>query len=581
MAQSPLVINVPGFADTITLPGMDDAQAKRDRVSRFRAHALASPLPEPLLWVPRWITALDNVQDALSTFLILGRPLWRRLPAFYQIPLAWALDVNHALNVAESTLGLISGGRVPKLSYYVNQQLGVSVRPGRVAQARAWLESAVYPFGFVLTAGQVLHDLTGYGLVLGGIMGFVTDTLWAGVRYFATGRRSVVVLPPASDPLMQAVRLLQDIPFWMPATPAMTHGELQATALAVMNALDIVSEPPAIPDAVLDFGSIGYERTYYDPFTDTVHRDYVQTASPFVDALTEFPLELPMTPQEMQDEYGSLPVVWPWDPVSNQSLDAAPYAELHRDAVAVRAGQRQAEYIEGIRNSQQWSDGFTAGVAGTLSSDPAKAAVTSALRESVLDHLAFRNANQQLLEYAYDWREKLLARAIEDNIFPAAPRHVLNYTDYFMPLASPVALDLAMPAFEQIDWWLARARYLWTHRGALWWQPLMDQGDGHYEWVQTRFGYAIPDPARYGVVAEFVYGTTKALAAASMEAWGAIYHRLWAGTNQAPATANWQVSEPSGVTYTDDRAATVAYYGLRTLPSNAPQQPWWNNAHNF
>lgn len=61
--------------------------------------------------------------------------------------------------------------------------------------------------GFLLQAPQALYSLTGYGLVLGSVMGFLTDAFWAPVRLLS-GETVRVQGPPPSDPIGKAARYL-------------------------------------------------------------------------------------------------------------------------------------------------------------------------------------------------------------------------------------------------------------------------------------------------------------------------------------------------------------------------------------
>jgi len=61
--------------------------------------------------------------------------------------------------------------------------------------------------GFLIQGAQVASDLWGVGLQLGGVMGFVSDTMWGWIRR-NEGNGTVFRPPPPSDLLGKAVRYL-------------------------------------------------------------------------------------------------------------------------------------------------------------------------------------------------------------------------------------------------------------------------------------------------------------------------------------------------------------------------------------
>jgi hypothetical protein len=60
-------------------------------------------------------------------------------------------------------------------------------------------------FSFLMQAPQALYSLTGYGVILGSVMGFATDLLWGAIQ-LPFGGGIQFNAPPASDPIMKAAR---------------------------------------------------------------------------------------------------------------------------------------------------------------------------------------------------------------------------------------------------------------------------------------------------------------------------------------------------------------------------------------
>jgi hypothetical protein len=73
--------------------------------------------------------------------------------------------------------------------------------------------------GFLIQAPQALYTLTGYGVILGTVMGMVTDTLYAVIRAPFSGAPQIFA-PPPSDPVMKAARYIVQPPYHY------THGQL-------------------------------------------------------------------------------------------------------------------------------------------------------------------------------------------------------------------------------------------------------------------------------------------------------------------------------------------------------------------
>lgn len=72
---------------------------------------------------------------------------------------------------------------------------------------------AKFPWlSFLIQAPQALENLTGYGMILGAYMGFLTDVTWAAIRAPVAGFPRIVG-PPPSDPIMKAVRYMSQPPF--------------------------------------------------------------------------------------------------------------------------------------------------------------------------------------------------------------------------------------------------------------------------------------------------------------------------------------------------------------------------------
>lgn len=197
-------INIPGIQDFIRIPSLEDKALRRQRFQRFAR--TPGVLPEPLRWIPNALNKLDDAQDLLFTALALSIPLVKRLPAFFLRALTPFVLLNDLLNLLTCLLGLAMGGAITKPNArraWIRQR---SV--GRSLIARGPEFFSKFPWlGFLLQAPQALQTLTGYGLNLGTMMGFITDLMWTPYR-LAKGEAVTFVGPPPDDAIGKAARYL-------------------------------------------------------------------------------------------------------------------------------------------------------------------------------------------------------------------------------------------------------------------------------------------------------------------------------------------------------------------------------------
>ena len=208
------VISIPGVLDVLAIPPLEDAQLKRERLTRWRINAERSTIPEPLRWLPQVINWLDDAQDLLSVALIAGKPLLRRLPGRFIPYLGWALLANDVANLLTGFLSAPLNPRSLKAEFYRTTRNAVAGRTARVRAAEAFLLPGRTRFlPFALTAGQVLYSFTGWGLRLGAVMQTVSETWW-GLVASLKGEHVVIQGPPPSDPAAKAARFLAQSLNW-------------------------------------------------------------------------------------------------------------------------------------------------------------------------------------------------------------------------------------------------------------------------------------------------------------------------------------------------------------------------------
>lgn len=202
-------IDIPGATEIFRVvpKSLEDKELRQKRVTRMLTSN--SPMPEPLRWIPSVINAIDDVEDLMTTALVLGRPLLKRLPSRFVPVVGWVLLIGDLVNLTTGLLGLVSGGRGGKrvlknaTQFYGKKKLIPTKRA-------ASFFNRVPVLGSVLQAAQVAENLTGFGLRLGGIMGLLNDSFWGAVRKFQ-GKKVIFRGPPSSELGAKAARVLNQV----------------------------------------------------------------------------------------------------------------------------------------------------------------------------------------------------------------------------------------------------------------------------------------------------------------------------------------------------------------------------------
>lgn len=93
---NPYTVNVPGISDILRVPGIDDAQTRRERAQRMQRSR--SALPEAFQWVPQLLNKLDDAQDLLYTGLVIGVVILKALGVRSVPGLGVLITLNDLLN---------------------------------------------------------------------------------------------------------------------------------------------------------------------------------------------------------------------------------------------------------------------------------------------------------------------------------------------------------------------------------------------------------------------------------------------------------------------------------------------------
>jgi len=206
-------IDIPGLADVFKLPIpiLETPELKRERINRMKTRV--SPVPEILQWIPPVITKIDDAQDLLTTALWLAKPLIRRLPSRFVPYVGWALLASDISNIITTILSLAMTPGLTKPEIHKKVRDTKWSKAGRIARVAEYLRPSGWrrKLGDYLQAAQAAETVTGSGLVLGAIMGTLSDSIYGAIRA-AAGQKVEIRLPPEHDLFGKACRYLIQTP---------------------------------------------------------------------------------------------------------------------------------------------------------------------------------------------------------------------------------------------------------------------------------------------------------------------------------------------------------------------------------
>ena len=207
---APYTIDVPGFTDIVIGPVPPEVKKVTDlqRNKRFRTHK--SPVLGSIKWIPGTINTLDDANDLVNTFspiliITLKRILPRALPYLGAI-----IVMSDSTEVANEILAIpLQGPRYKGKAY---REIGgwAHGRKTLKGESKGALRMPGL-FSWYAQMLQAMRTITGYGIQLGGIFGFMSDSLWGTIAK-GQGQSVIIREPPPSDPLGAACRYFMERP---------------------------------------------------------------------------------------------------------------------------------------------------------------------------------------------------------------------------------------------------------------------------------------------------------------------------------------------------------------------------------
>ena len=184
--QHGYAIAVPDFNDIIhwkSPEAMTEGELKNLKMKRLQ-QVLASPSPEIARAYGSVMTWIDNVQDAMTTGVVAAGLLIRWAPRVLAraVPyLGWAMLAYDIMNITNTI------ARTPMAPLGIKRRVCEVVRDNpftKKAQRSRMdkLKNMKPGFGALLETMQTLDNVAGVGLCLGGVVGFLQDTVFGAYR---------------------------------------------------------------------------------------------------------------------------------------------------------------------------------------------------------------------------------------------------------------------------------------------------------------------------------------------------------------------------------------------------------------
>lgn len=372
MPQEPdyVTIQIPGIQDIIRIPVLDTPEYKQQRILRMKS--AVSPLPDAVKWIPDWINFLDDAQDLIITALALGKLFIPKLLGRALPLVGTVLTASNALNLVNSFLGAATGTGFAKRDILETMKRFKLDRASRIAAGSSFLSKRLNWVPFVLQAGQVLYNATGWGLQLGTIFGAISDTVYATFKA-AQGKQVRIIPPPSEDIYDKAFRYMTQSWIWPYIAPGLTYDELKQGQAGLYASLALIFEAGR-----------------------------------------------PTIPQDRLDEYAKMK--YPGYAVTNPSSVEALKAEGFTDDDLVMSPQYYEQFASSMdqacQSSIAWDPNLTNTLAEKSDLSVEATAVQQATGEAAAQVWDIYSEQPNALEWMHSPYERLLSRMWHENVFP-------------------------------------------------------------------------------------------------------------------------------------------------------------------
>jgi len=203
-------ITIPGWDDVIKIKPMHTLSKEKQRELTVRRiiSMKESPTPEIVRSISSLAVYLDDAEDILSTAMILGRPLLRRLPSRMIPGLGWVLLVTDILDFGTWIISSATGGPTGKRKA-IDQIRNVSLSRGNRMRKIDKFHRLKPGLPQLIEGLQATETIFGVGLSIGPLMGLFQDTVWSLMRLGEGARIKIRMTTPPNIAQLAAKFLLQ------------------------------------------------------------------------------------------------------------------------------------------------------------------------------------------------------------------------------------------------------------------------------------------------------------------------------------------------------------------------------------
>jgi len=227
--------NLPDWDDIIILTPESEMSPEEQRARRFERYQRMqdSSIPEVARNTTTLMTYMDNIEDLISSMVVLGRPILKTVPRALPYFTA-ALTAAEILEMYKylSPIGYIgrSGkrGEISFLEYNPFESRGVLSRQSKLSRT-------IPTFGEILELGQAAETVFGVGISLGPIMGEISELMFDSPFGGLLTEFYEVIDPFVSD----ALDIIRDSPLAYFASQDFTTDEHARMSVAIREAWEI------------------------------------------------------------------------------------------------------------------------------------------------------------------------------------------------------------------------------------------------------------------------------------------------------------------------------------------------------
>jgi hypothetical protein len=170
--EGPDKVYLPGWGDIVHITpsnGLSEEEQRRKKQERLK-RMMRSPLPQWYQTYTEWMTWLDDIDDLLTTIIVIGRIIIPRIAPRLVPYIGWAILLADILDFISLTAGFDLVGALLKFEHWKNSFMNPFSKKGKWKRLKK-LGRKIPRFGELLEVAQTTDNLFGIGISLGPLMG--------------------------------------------------------------------------------------------------------------------------------------------------------------------------------------------------------------------------------------------------------------------------------------------------------------------------------------------------------------------------------------------------------------------------